>query len=175
VFPALLPWTAATAQDGASAAGAERLAYFAGTWDVRVSFAVPGGATREGRAVCVASLILQGAFLQRDYASIFRGESLLIRQLIGYDDQRRAYVEFQLHAGGGAPTQTRRLEGTAPAGGAVPSLEGEVFDTFTGRPVRLRTVTRIVDPDRFTLEEWFRPEPNAAEELRVVLHHTRRR
>jgi len=42
-----------------------------------------------------------------------------------------------------------------------------------GEPVRMRTVTQILDEDRFTVEEWFQA-PGEPERLRVVLHHVRR-
>jgi hypothetical protein len=114
-----------------------------------------------------------GAFLQQEYASTFRGARLIVRQLLGHDDQRGVFVQFQLHEGGGAPTRTRHLEGAFSNDGTVLTLAGDTFDSFTGGPVRLRTVTRVVDEDHFTVEEWFM-EPGEREELVVVLHHQRK-
>ena len=57
--------------------------------------------------------------------------------------------------------------------GTVLTLAGNTFDSFTGGPVRLRTVTRIVDEDHFTVEEWFM-RPGEREELVVVLHYERK-
>lgn len=96
----------------------------------------------------------------------------MIRQFLGYDDQRQSYVQFQLHEGGGAPTQTRHLAGSISGGGKSLTLAGDSFDSFTGEPVGIRTVTRIVDRDRYVVEEWFRAA-RGPEELKVVLHHTR--
>lgn len=151
----------------------DRLEYFVGAWDVHVTFKLPDGSEGQGSARCEARTILDGAFLEQEYESVLGGQRLMIRQFLGYDDRRQAYVQFHLHEGGGAPTQTRHLEGSFSAEGSLLELEGKAFDPFTGEPVGMRTVTLIVDDNRFVVEEWFGP-PGEPEERRVVLHHTRR-
>lgn len=83
-------------------------------------------------------------------------------------------MQFQLHAGGGAPTQTRHLEGAFSEDGIVLTLAGDSFDSFIAKPVRMRTVTKVLDEDNFVVEEWCCMEPGEGEELKVVLRHARK-
>jgi Protein of unknown function (DUF1579) len=150
----------------------KRLEYFLGTWDVSVQFKLPDGKAGEGKAVCQTKWVLDGKFLRQEYKSKFMGQPLIVWQLLGYDDMKKEFVEFQLHADvKGA--HTMHNEGTFSENGKVLTLAGDSIDGFTGKPVKLRTVTTILDENRYTVE-WFTGEPSGKEERKVVLTHTRK-
>jgi len=117
----LSAWGAAAAQERPDANPDRRLDYFVGSWDVRVAFKLPDGTEGDGSATCETASIMDGAFLQQEYQGTFKGRRLVIRQLLGYDDQRRRYVQSQLHEGGGA-THTD----TSPRGLVLGGRDGSV-------------------------------------------------
>jgi hypothetical protein len=164
----------APAQEGkASSEHHKRLEYFVGTWDVAVQFKLPDGKAGEGKAVCQTKWVLDGKFLRQEYKSKFMGQPLTVWQLLGYDDLKKKFVEFELHVDG-KEAHTMHNEGSFSENGKVLTLAGDSIDGFTGKPVKLRTVTTIVDENRYTLE-WFIAEPGGKEERKVVLTHTRKR
>jgi hypothetical protein len=150
----------------------KRLEYFVGAWDVAVQFKLPDGKEGGGKAVCQTKWVLDGKFLRQEYKSKFMGQPLTVWQLLGHDDLKKKFVEFQLHVDG-KQAHTMHNEGIFSENGKVLTLTGDSIDAFTGKPVKLRTVTTIVDENRYTLE-WFIAEPGSKEERKVVLTHTRK-
>lgn len=105
---------------------------------------------------------------------MFGGQPLTVWQLTGYDSIQKKYVEFELHSDGSG-THTLHNEGSFSDDGKVLTLAGDSMDGMTGKPVKLRTVTTIVDDDHFTLEWFFKEPGGSSEERKVVLSHTRRK
>ncbi len=174
----LLSWSAtaqpAPSQEGKPAKGPDkRLQYFVGSWDVTVKFKLPNG-EHEGKARCDGKLVLDDKFLHQEYKSMFGGQPLTVWQLTGYDSIQKKYVEFELHSDGSG-THTLHNEGSFSDDGKVLTLAGDSMDGMTGKPVKLRTVTTIVDDDHFTLEWFFKEPGGSSEERKVVLSHTRRK
>ena len=150
----------------------ESLEFFVGTWDVAVQFKLPDGKEGQGNAACQTKWVLDGKFLRQEYKSQFMGQPLTVWQILGYDELKKRFVEFQLHVDG-KQAHTIHNEGAFSENGKVLTLAGDSIDGFTGKPVKLRTVTTIVDENRYTLE-WFIAEPGGKEERKVVLTHTRK-
>jgi hypothetical protein len=151
----------------------KRLEYFAGDWDVAIRYKLSNDKEGEGKAVCQTKWILDDNFLRQEYRSKFMGQPLTIWQLLGYDTLNKKYVEFQLHAQG-KQTHTLHNEGSFSDDGKVLTLVGDSTDAATGKPVKLRTVTTMTDPEHYTLE-WFVTEGGGKEERKVVLMHTRKK
>jgi hypothetical protein len=66
------------------------------------------------------------------------------------------------------------LLGTISEDGKVVANAGEWFDPMTGERSKLRSVTTMLEPDRYTLE-WFMTGEDGKEDKRVTLTHTRRK
>ena len=150
-----------------------RLQYFVGTWDVAVQYKLPDGKESGGKAVCENSWVLSDKFVKQEYKSTVMGQPLTVVQLLSFDTRKKKFVEFQLQVHG-PEVHTLHNEGAFSDDGKVLTLEGDSIDGFTGKPVKLRTVTTKVDEDHYTLE-WFMSEPGGKEERKVVLKHTRKK
>jgi hypothetical protein len=151
----------------------KRLAYFVGDWNVAVQFILPDGKEHSGQAVCATRPILDGKFIHQEYKSKFMGKPLTVVQLLGYDSLKKKFVEFQLHDDA-IGIHTMHDEGSFSDDGKVLTMAGDSIDGFTGKPVRVRFVTKIVDDDHYSLE-YFVTEQGGKEERKVVLTHTRKR
>jgi hypothetical protein len=162
------------AGDKESTAGPDkRLQYLLGTWDVAVQYQLPDGKESGGKAACKTSWILSSRFLKQEYESNVMGQPLTVVQLLGFDRLKKKFVEFQLHLHGPG-THTLHNEGSFSDDGKVLTLLGDSIDGFTGKPVKLRAVTTVVDANHYTLE-WFMTETGGKEDRKVVLKHTRRK
>ena len=161
------------ADDPDAAAVHKRLEYFVGNWDVAVKFKLPDGKEGGGKSALKTEWIVNNKFIREAYDSKFMGQPLSIWQMRGFDNTLNKWVEFQLHAEG-EKTHTMQLDGPNPSGDAPMTLSGDSLDSMTKKPVKLRTVTTIVDPDHYRLE-WYMTRQGEKEERTVVLEHTRKK
>ncbi len=150
----------------------KRLDYFVGNWDVAVKFKLPEGKEGGGKSGLKTEWIVNNKFIREAYESKFMGQPLSIWQMRGFDTTTGKWVEFQLHAEGDN-THTMQLTGPSPAGDAPMTLSGESIDSMTKKPVKLRTVTTVIDKDHYRLE-WFMRRQGEKEDRTVVLEHTRK-
>jgi hypothetical protein len=151
----------------------KRLDVLVGDWDVAVRYKLPDGKEYEGKAACVTRRVLNDRFIQQEYTSRLNDQPLVVWQLLGFDTLKKQFVETQLHVHGD-DTHTMHTEGTFADDGKVLTLRGDSLDGFTGKPVKLRTVTTIKDKDHYTVE-WFSTDDSGKEERKVVLTHTRKK
>jgi hypothetical protein len=151
----------------------KRLDVLVGEWDVAVRYKLPDGKEYEGKATCVTRRVLNDRFIQQEFTSRLNDQPLLVWQILGFDTIKKQFVETQLHAHGD-DTHTMHSEGTFADNGNVLTLRGDSLDGFTGKPVKLRTVTTIKDRDHYTIE-WFITDDSGKEERKVVLTHTRKK
>ena len=164
----------ALAQDRKAAGEPDpKLKFFVGDWDVVVKFKIPGGDEQEGKAACTAKLVLDGRFIKEEYKSNMMGQTLTVWQTLGYDSIKKKYVETDIHVHG-SNSSTMMLQGDFSNGDKTLTLTGETLSGQTGKPVKMRTVTTIVDENRFTID-WFTTDEGAKEERTVVLTHTRKK
>jgi hypothetical protein len=147
-----------------------RLGELAGTWDVVVRYQL-GDKAHEGKASCESKMILDGRFLQQDYNSLFQGKPFHVLQLLGYDNAKKKTIEIMLDSLG---TGVLHNEGSISEDGKVITNSGEHPDPMTGKPYKLRTVTKFETPDRFTLE-WFQVGDGGKEQKVVSMTHTRKK
>jgi len=165
---------AATASaDDKKADPMKKLDVLVGAWDVAVKYKLPDGKEHEGKADCVTKRVLNGRFLQQEYKSMTNNQPQIIWQMLGYDTIQKKFVEFDLHARGDS-AHTIQTYGDFSDDGKVLTLRGDSIDGFTGKPVKMCTVTTIHDEDHYTLE-WFITGDSGKEDRRVVLTHTRKK
>lgn len=151
----------------------KQLHYFVGKWDATVKFKLPDGKEGSGRTACETKSILDGKFVHQEYKSKFMGMDLTIVQILGYDDAKKKFVEFDVHIEG-KESFTIYTEGKISENGKILTLSGDSLDMMTGKPTKLKTVTTIVDDDHYTLE-WFFPGADGKDERKVMLSHTRKK
>jgi len=144
-----------------------------GDWDVAVEFKLPDGKAGKGKSVCQTKFIMDGKFIHQEYKSKFMGKPLTVVQILGYDEFKKKFVEFQLHVND-KDAHTVHNEGDFSDGGKTLKLESDSIDGRSGKPAKLRTVTTITDNDHYRLE-WFITEMGGKEERKVVLNHTRKK
>ena len=150
----------------------KQLDVLVGAWDVKVKYKLPDG-EYEGKAACVTKRVLNDRFLQQEYQSMTKNQPQIIWQMLGYDTIQKKFVEFDLHARGDT-AHTIHTHGDISDDGKVLTLCGDSIDGFTGKPVKMCTVTTIHDEDHYTLE-WFITDDSGKEDRRVVLAHTRKK
>jgi hypothetical protein len=148
----------------------KKMVGLAGSWEVDVTYVLNDG-ERKGTARCESHWILGGRFLQQEYSSNFMGKPFTVLQLLGYDNQKKKTIELMMD---NLSTSVLHNEGSISDDGKVITNEGESLDHQTGKPVKLRTVTTIIDQDHYTLE-WFRPGASSKDEKVVSMTHRRRK
>jgi hypothetical protein len=148
----------------------KRLNELVGNWDVALMYTL-GDKQHPGKATCEAKWILDGRFVQQDYHSRFQGKPFHVIQILGYDNPRKKTIEIMMD---NLSTGLMHNEGSISDDGKVITNLGEGHDPSTNKPYKLRTVTTIVDNDRFTLE-WFRTTDGGKEEKVVSMAHTRKK
>jgi hypothetical protein len=148
----------------------KQLDVLAGKWDVEVAYVV-GGKENKGKAQCETRWILDGRFLQQDYTSNLMGKPFFVLQLVGYDNHKKKTIEIMMDS---LSTGARYNEGSISADGKTITKEGERVDPATGKKLKLRTVTTIIDVDHYTLE-WFTRGESGKDEKVVSMTHSRRK
>jgi hypothetical protein len=147
-----------------------RLQDLAGKWDVAIQYKL-GEKVQEGKATCDAQWILGGRFLQQDYHSRFQGKPFHVLQILGYDNQKKKFIELMMDT---MSTSVLHNEGEISEDGKVITNQGESRDPTSKKPYKLRTRYTIADRDHFTLE-WYRVEEGGKEEKTVTLRHSRKK
>lgn len=172
LYPSIVGAQAAPGKTDPGVPGEEhkRLDVFVGTWDVTVSFPAGPGTQMEGTATCEARWAMDGRFLRQEYSSTFMGKPLTVVRYLGFDRHRRVYVEVQLES---TRTDVLHAEGLLSADGLTMSASGRHVDAATGELVDVRTVTRIVDDDTFTVEYRY-AGAEGPDTKTIVLTHRRR-
>jgi hypothetical protein len=149
----------------------KRLNVLAGQWDVAIKFKVGPGKFQDGKATCESKWILGGKTLRQEYQSSMNGTPYTVLQLVGYDSNKKKFFEIKLD---NMDTGAMFNEGTISDDGKEITQVGPYVDRKTGKNEKLRTVTKIIDKDHYTLE-WYMPDENGNEEKAVTLSHTRKK
>jgi hypothetical protein len=143
----------------------------AGSWDVATKFRYGPGPEREGKAKSESKWILDGRYLQQEYASEIAGRPFITLQYLGYDNQKKKYFEIKMD---NAETGVLHTEGTISPDEKTITNIGDRTDPMSGQSQRLRTVTTITDKDHFTVE-WFLTGDDGKEQKTVTMIHTRKK
>ncbi len=148
----------------------DELARLVGSWDASVTYRM-GERENYGKARCEAKWILDGQFVQQEYASTFMGMPLTIVQIIGYDAGAKKLNEIHLSSQGGGVLHNK---GESEGGGKQWTFSGPFPDPKTHKVVQMRTLYTFQDPDHFTLD-WYTPGPDGKEVRVVRIEHARRK
>lgn len=149
----------------------KRLAALAGDWDVALKYKVGPGVERDGTASCESRWALGGRFLRQEYSSKFQGMPFTVVQYLGYDRRKKKFIEIKMDS---MDTSLMHNEGSIAADGKTITCTGDRTDPESGKELRMRTVTTLVDKDHYTLE-WFFTDADGKEERVVTLKHTRKK
>jgi hypothetical protein len=122
----------------------------AGKWDVTVRFwPAPGSPPQETKAEMEIKWILGGRFLQTDFKADFGGMQVAGLGLSGYDNIRKKHFYLWMDDMSTGPVH---LEGTCAENCKTITTTGDYPDPSTGKMVKLRSVTRCGDKDKYFSE-----------------------
>jgi hypothetical protein len=147
------------------------LAKLAGTWTTRTrAWMEPDKPPMEGTGACEQKMLLDGRYLQQEYASEMMGSPFSGINLIGYDNHTRKYMSTWIDS---MSTGIYYFEGTAGADGRTITQESSYDDPVRG-PMVWRSVTRIVDDNTLEYEMVLIPK-GGKEEKMMEMTVTRKR
>ena len=142
-----------------------------GSWNVKsTSWEAPGAPPQEGSGTAEDSWVLGGRFVREDFQGEFGGMKFQGLGYTGYDNFRKKYVGTWMDTMG---TTFMVMTGTADPSGKVLTATSTMDDVVTGKPMKLRTVTRIVDANKHVME-MYGPDRSAKEFKMMELVYTRK-
>ncbi|MFQ5490844.1 MAG: DUF1579 domain-containing protein [Phycisphaerae bacterium] len=128
----------------------KRLEALIGNWNA-VSSAWPhrGEPVEEGKGTLSNFWMLDGRFVGQEYKSKSKDPPYQGLGALGYDNVKHLYTSVWLDTAG---TAVLTSLGSCDKTGKVFTLKGRLNDPTTGKPVRTKSITRIVDPKTYTFE-----------------------
>jgi hypothetical protein len=127
----------------------KKLDMLAGVWDVSLKIPIGPGKDMQGTSSCDAKWVMDGRFLRQEYSSTFMGKPLTVVRYLGFDRNKGKFVEVHFES---THTDVMKSEGDISKDGKTITCWGTHIDLATGKPVKVRTVTSLLDQDAFTLE-----------------------
>lgn len=149
----------------------KQLERLVGVWDVKIRFKVAPDKFVDGKATCIAKWVLDNHFVEQEYKSKMDGKPLTIRQMLGFDAEKKIFTEVFFNS---METSVVHNEGKMSADNQTISFTGKKFDYFSRQVMPLRTVYTFVNKDNFLLD-WFLVAADGKEEKVVSLNHERRK
>jgi len=142
-----------------------------GSWNATsTSWQTPEGPAQEGSATSESSWVLGGRFVREDVTGEFGGMKFQGLGYTGFDNIQKKYVGTWMDSMG---TAIMMMKGTADPSGKVFTMTGTMDDVMTGKPMKLRTVTRVVDANKHVME-MFGPDPSGKEFKMMEIVYTRK-
>jgi len=142
-----------------------------GTWNVTsTSWQTPTSPPEMGAGTSENSWVLGGRFVKQDFQGTFGEMKFQGLGFTGYDNFKKKYVGTWMDTMG---TMMMTMIGTVDASGKVFTGTSTIDDVVTGKPMKLRTVTRIVDPNKHVME-MFGPDPSGKEFKMMEIVYTRK-
>jgi hypothetical protein len=96
-------------------------------------------------------MVLGGRYLEQRFTGSFMSQTFEGIGHTGFDNYKKKYVSTWIDSMG---TMIMVTQGTADASGKVITSSGTVDDFVTKKPVTIKTVVTLVDPDHYTYEMW---------------------
>ncbi|MBI2386472.1 MAG: DUF1579 domain-containing protein [Elusimicrobia bacterium] len=150
----------------------ERLADFAGTWDIHARFwRQPETAPHESAGTAELRLILGGRFLEQRQEGRHLGKPTSGVGYVGFDNTKGRYVSLWLDD---LSTAIMRTEGPPDPSGKAIRTRGTIDDAASGKPLRIEEVMTLVGPDRFTYEAWIGPPEGKLVRVMEIVYSRRR-
>ena len=142
-----------------------------GSWNVKsTSWEAPGAPPTQGAGTAESSWILGGRFVREDFQGEFGGMKFQGLGYTGYDNFKKKYVGTWMDTMG---TMIMVMTGTADPSGKVLSTTSTMDDAVTGKPMKVRTVTRIVDASKHVME-MFGPDRSGKEFKMMEIVYTKK-
>jgi hypothetical protein len=142
-----------------------------GSWTVTsTSWQTPGGPPEKGSGTSESSWILGGRFVREDFTGKFGGMDFQGLGYTGYDNFKKKYVGTWMDSMG---TMIMVMTGSADPSGKVFALTSTIDDVMTGKPMKVRMVTRVVDENKHVME-MFGPDKSGKEFKMMEIVYTRK-
>jgi hypothetical protein len=138
------------------------LGRLAGSWTTQTrSFMEADKPPMESTGTCQQKMLLDGRYLQQEYASEMMGSPFTGINLLGYDNHTKKYVSTWIDS---MSTGIYYFEGTASEDGNVITQECSYDDPVRGSML-WRSVTRIVDDNTLKYEMFMIPKGGKEEKM----------
>src|SRR5262245_55210106 len=125
-----------------------------GEWDLVVKSSMdPSQPPTETKSKSTIRTLMDGRYCQEETSGDFQGMPFTGMGLTGYDNVLKKYVSIWID---NMATGIMTSQGTVDATGKVITWTGESSDPMTGKPSKMRMVTRITDDDHHTFEMYGR-------------------
>lgn len=135
----------------------ERLQALIGDWKAETrAWRRPDAPVEEGAGTMSNFWMLDGRFVGQEYKSRAQRPKYQGLGALGYDNIRRVYTSVWLDT---TSTSMHTASGSCDESGSVFTLEGVYQDPVTGKPVRCRSITRIINRKKHTFE-LFKEDPD---------------
>ena len=141
-----------------------------GTFDVDMETVMaPGAPPQKSKGVSKSEMVLGGRYLHGSYKGEMMGMPFEGNSLMGYDLQKKKYFNAWVDSMG---TGIMVFEGTCDGAGKAFTFTGEYDDPITKAHTKIRHVTKIVSPEKYTFE-WFETGPDGKERKTMSATYTR--
>lgn len=142
-----------------------------GSWNVTsTSWETPTAPAQQGVGTSENTWVLGGRFVRQDFQGEFGGMKFQGLGYTGYDNFKKKYVGTWMDTMG---TMMMTMIGTVDASGKVFTGTSTIDDVVTGKPMKVRSVTRILDANKHVME-MFGPDPSGKEFKMMELVYTRK-
>lgn len=128
----------------------QRLGALIGNWKAATrAWRGPGAPAEEGKGTMSNFWMLDGRFVGQEYESRRQRPRHQGLGALGYDNIRKVYTSVWLDT---TSTSIYSATGSCDASGKVFTLDGVNQDPVTGKPVRWRSITRMINRKEYTFE-----------------------
>ena len=128
----------------------EWLKKMVGSWDCTVKVSMdPSQPMQESKSTSVITSIMDGRYIQEDATGEMQGNPFHGMGITGYDNVLKKFVSTWVDNAG---TGIMRSEGMTDAAGKVLTFTGAMIDPATGKMMKYRMVSTVVDDDHHTFE-----------------------
>ncbi len=123
-----------------------------GEWGAAISFWTgPGAAPQVSRAKAITTPILGNRFVVRSLFGELMGQKYEGMRFRGYDTRSEKYVDMWIDSLG---TAVFSSEGECTQNGEIVNMSGSYRDPLSGRMVKSRSVTMVINDDRYIFQRF---------------------
>jgi Protein of unknown function (DUF1579) len=153
------------------AEGHKRLEPVVGDFSTKVTmWETPGQAGQTSAGSAKNEWVLGGRFVRETFHGEYMGMPFDGVGFTGYDNYKKKYIGSWVDSMG---TAMMTLTGTVDASGKVFTMLSDMDDFMTGKVMKVRAVTRIVDANQHVFE-MYGPDPKGKEFKMMEIVYTRK-
>ncbi|MFQ5430276.1 MAG: DUF1579 domain-containing protein [Phycisphaerae bacterium] len=131
----------------------------------------PGVPPEVNKGTCRNSWIMGGRFIKQEYRGKAMGEPFEGLGILGYDNMKKQYTSSWVD---NMTTGIMADFGVCDESGKVFTFESTHPDPMTGKPVKMKSVTRVVNKDKHVFE-MFREGPDGKMFKNLEITYTRKK